>query len=61
MANSGINTNSSQFFVTLSSCPQLDNKHTVFGEVTMGESILYHINKTCASSKHEKPKEDVFI
>jgi cyclophilin family peptidyl-prolyl cis-trans isomerase len=36
MANSGKNTNSSQFFITLAAFPHLNGKHTVFGELASG-------------------------
>ncbi len=40
MANSGPNTNGSQFFITLDAATWLDGLHTVFGEVVEGDEIL---------------------
>ncbi len=61
MANSGPNTNGSQFFVvTTGEAPWLDGKHTVFGEVTSGMETVDSIEGV-ETGRGDTPKEPVVL
>ncbi|KAK8798702.1 hypothetical protein WA158_007786 [Blastocystis sp. Blastoise] len=60
MANSGKDTNKSQFFITYKSCQHLDNKHSVFGRVVGGLQYLTEMEKVPTNSK-DKPIRDIII
>uniref|UniRef100_A0A1B6I137 RING-type E3 ubiquitin-protein ligase PPIL2 n=1 Tax=Homalodisca liturata TaxID=320908 RepID=A0A1B6I137_9HEMI len=60
MANSGPNTNKSQFFLTYRSCRHLDGKHTVFGRVVGGLDTLSAMEQVEVDNK-DCPIEDIVI
>ena len=60
MANSGPNTNGSQFYITLAPTPWLDGKHTIFGRVSEGIKTIARLGKARTDAR-DKPVEEVKI
>lgn len=60
MANSGPDTNGSQFFITLNKTPWLDKKHVVFGIITSGFDVIKQVENVKVG-ENDKPLSNIVI
>lgn len=60
MANSGKNTNGSQFFITFGPAKHLDGKHVVFGRVVEGHAVVDRMQEA-ETGASDKPVKDIVV
>jgi len=60
MANSGPNTNGSQFFITVAATEWLNDRHTIFGQVVSGQDVVERISKVSRGAG-DRPRTPVVM
>lgn len=60
MANSGPNTNKSQFFITFRACTHLDRKNTIFGKLVGGMGVLDEMERV-PTDRDDRPRQDIVL
>jgi peptidyl-prolyl cis-trans isomerase A (cyclophilin A) len=60
MANSGPNTNGSQFFITVAATEWLTGRHTIFGEVVEGYEVVEKISNV-QRNREDRPLKEVVL
>jgi peptidyl-prolyl cis-trans isomerase A (cyclophilin A) len=60
MANSGPNSNGSQFFVTHKATPHLDKRHSVFGRVVAGQAVIEAMGAV-PKNRSDRPNDDILL
>jgi cyclophilin family peptidyl-prolyl cis-trans isomerase/protein-disulfide isomerase len=61
MANSGVDSNGSQFFITYRAAPELDGGYTIFGKVSSGMDVVQKLTERDASKDPTLPEGDKII
>ena len=60
LGGAGANTNASQFYVTLAPTPHLDGKHTIFGRVSKGLTVINSIGRA-VTGPGDKPLQSIRV